>query len=304
MKNQILRCYMHGEPTPKLGLALLAAALAFPIQTHAADLKPETVAAWDDYVRAVSDMQERRARPDGRFLWTFEDPERTAKVLGGDIVVAPAPGPSPRRVPGGLIHHWIAAAFIPNAKLNDILEVTQDYDRYQEFYQSSVIASKMVAHQVTGDRFSMVLMNRALFLKTTLEADYQSTNVRLDERRFYSISRSTRVQQIEDYGQPGEHRFREGEGGGYIWKLFCIVRIQERGEGGYIEVEAIALSREIPGPVRPLVEPIVRRVSRNALLISLQQTEDAVRGSVARMARSASLPGNVALSSRSLTKAH
>jgi len=290
--------------TPKLPLTLLVAALALPIQTHAADLRPETVAAWDDYVRAVSDAQERRARPGGNFLWTFEDPARIAKALDGDIVVAPAPGPSPRKVPGGLIHHWMAAAFVPNAKLNDVLQVTQDYDRYREFYRPSVIASKMVARELAGDCFSMVLMNKALFLKTTLDADYQATNVRVDERRFYSISKTTRVQEIEDYGQAREHRFREGEGNGYIWKLFGVVRLAELGEGVYVEVEAIALSREIPGGVRLLVEPIVRRVSRNALLISLQQTEDAVRASVGTMARSARLPENVALSSRSFAKAH
>jgi hypothetical protein len=45
----------------------------------------------------------------------------------------------------------------------------------------------------------------------------------------------------------------------------------------YVELEAIALSRDIPLAVRFVADPIVRRVSRNSLLISLQQTEDAMR---------------------------
>ena len=276
----------------KLHLTLLLAALLLPMQAHAANLKAETVAAWDDYVQSVSVAMRDRARPGGSFLWTYEKPERIAKVHNGEIVVAPAPGPSPRKVPGGLIHHWIASIFFPNAKLNDILEVTQDYDRYQEFYRPSVIASKTVAREVSDDYFSMLLVNKAFFLNTTLDADYQATNVRLDDRRFYSVSRSTRMQEIEDYGQPGEHRFPEGEGGGYIWKLFSIVRLEERGEGVYFEMEAIALSREIPGALRLVVDPIVRRVSRNSLLISLQRTEEAVRGRFVTVARSASVPAS------------
>jgi len=91
---------------------------------------------WDDYVQSVSVSLQDRVRPGGSFLWTDEESERIAKVRRDEIIVAPAPGTSPRKVRGGLIHHWIAAAFLPNVKLDDILEVTRDYDRYQEFYRA------------------------------------------------------------------------------------------------------------------------------------------------------------------------
>lgn len=261
---------------PKLGLVFLLAAVVFPVEVHAAHLKAETVAAWDDYIQSVNSSLLDRVRPGGSFLWTYENPDRVANVHGGEIVVAPAPGPVPRRVPGGLIHHWVAAAFLPSAKLNDVLEVTMDYDRYQEFYRPSVVASKTLARNDADDYFSMRLMNKAFFLKTTLDADYRTANVRLDDRHFYSVSRTTRVQEIEDDNQPGEHRFAEGEGHGYIWKLFSIVRLEERGDGVYVEVEAIALSREVPAAMHFVVDPIVRRVSRNSLITSIQQTEEAV----------------------------
>jgi hypothetical protein len=53
----------------------------------------------------------------------------------------------------------------------------------------------------------------------------------------------------------------------------------ERDGGIYIEIEAIALSRDIPGSVRWFVEPIVRNVSRQSLKTSLQQTGRGVRAS-------------------------
>jgi len=258
--------------SPKLCWTFLLAAL-FPLSSSAATLKTETVAAWDGYVNSVSAGLEERTRAGGTFLWTDEDPERAAKVRGGEIVVAPAPGPMPRKVPGGLIHHWGGAAFFPNTGINEILEVTRDYDRFQDFYRPSVIASKTGARTPSGDTFSMMLMNKVFFLKTALDADYQATNVRLDDRRFYSVSRTTRVQEIED-----GRRIPEGEGGGYIWKLISIIRLEQRDGGVYVEMEVAALSRDIPAAVRLVVDPIVRRVARNSLLTSIKQTEDAVLG--------------------------
>ena len=261
----------------KLCLVILLSGLLLPVRSQAANLKAQTVAAWDDYVQSVSATLKDRGRPGGTFLWTDENADRTAKVHNGEILVAPAPGPNPRKVPGGLIHHWVAAAFLPNVKLNDVLDVTQDYDRYKEFYQPSVIASKALARRGSDDYVSMLLENKAFVLKTTLDADYQTTNVRLDDRRFYSISRTTRVQEIEEYSTSGEHRLPEGEGGGYVWRIFGIGRLEQRDGGVYIEMEAVVLSREIPNVVRLVVDPIVRRVSRNAMFTSIKQTQEAVR---------------------------
>ena len=146
---------------------------------------------------------------------------------------------------------------------------TASHDK--EFYRPSVVASKTIARSGPDDKLSTMLMNQAFFLKTVLDADYEVTNVRLDDRRFYSISTTTRLQEIEEYGQPGERRIPEGVGGGYIWKLYSIARLEQLDNGVYVEFEAIALSRDIPAALRLVVDPIVRRVSRNSLLTSLQQ---------------------------------
>jgi hypothetical protein len=271
---------------------LFLAAIAFPVSASAAALKPETAAAWNDYLRTVDASLQDRVRPGGRFLWTFEDSERAARVRNGEIVVVPAPGQNPKKVPGGLIHHWIGAAFLPNFKLDDILEVTRDYDRYQEFYRPGVVKSTAIARSAAEDRFSMLLINKAFLLKTMLDTDCQMTKFRLDERRFYSVSKTTRVQEIEEYGERAERRIPEGEGSGYIWKLYSIARFEQREGGVYIELEALALSREIPAAVRLVADPIVRRVSRNSLLTSLQQTGAALRGNFVAGVGSAGVPAD------------
>jgi len=248
-----------------------------PRKANAATLKPETVADWEDYLHTVRTALEDRARPGGTFLWVDEAPDRLAKVHEGEIVVAPAPGHIPRKVEGGLIHHWIGAAFLPNAKVDDILDVIRDYNRYKDFYPPSVIESKVLVRSDSDEKFTMQLVNHEFFAKMALDADYRVTNVHLDHGRFYSVARTTRVQQLEYYGQPREHMIPEGQGGGYIWKLFSVARLEDRDGGVYIEMETVALSRGIPAAFRFVADPIVRRVSRDAMLTAIKQTEDAVR---------------------------
>ena len=221
-----------------------------------------------------------------------EAPDRLAKVREGEIVVAPAPGRTPMKVQGGLIHHWIGAAFLPNAKIDDILGVIRDYDRYKDFYPPSVIESKVLTRNGVDEKFTMQLVNHEFFATMALDADYQVANLHLDQGRFYSVARTTRVQQLENYGQPREHMIPEGQGGGYIWKLFSIARLEQRDGGVYIEMETVALSRGVPSAFRVVVDPIVRRVSRGAMLTAIKQTEDAVHCNTSIAPKPATCPGN------------
>jgi len=71
----------------------------------------------------------------------------------------------------------------------------------------------------------------------------------------------------------------EGEGTGLVWRLYSVSRFEERQDGLYIETEAMALSRDIPSAVRLVVDPVVRRVSREALETALRQTANATHAS-------------------------
>jgi len=260
---------------------LITAVLA--VQAIGANLKPETIAAWNAYIESANESLQMRVNRGGSFLWTLEDVRRAASIRNGEIVIAPARGQTPTRVPGGLIHHWIGALLLRGANIDDVLAVTRDYDRYSEFFRPSVIQSSLIARDGCYDTFSVLVLNKALFMRSALEADYDSENIRVDERRFYSITKSTRVQEIEGYGKPGEHRRPEGQGDGYVWKLCTIARLQELDDGVYYEIEAIELSRDIPAALRFIVDPIVRHVSRKALLASLGQTRKAVSDRVEKL---------------------
>jgi hypothetical protein len=186
-----------------------------------------------------------------------------------------------------LIHDWIGAIFIPGATLADVMQVVSDYARYKDFYKPTVAESKSIAAEEAADRYSMLLINKTLMLKTAFDTEYESSYIRIDDQRGYSISRTTRVQEVEEYGTPPQRLLRIGEGSGIIWRLFSIARYVERDGGVYVELNAIGLSRDIPASLRWFVQPIVRRVSRGALSTTLQQTEGAVQSSAALALRKA-----------------
>ena len=221
-----------------------------------------------------------RLSPNQPFLWVDEASDRLAKVRAGEIIVSPVGPQNPRRVQSGLIHDWVGAVFVPNVSIKEVLAVLSDYARYKEFYQPTVIDSKATATGDVKDRFSMLLMNKAFFLKTALDTDYESCYVHVHDQKGYGVYRTTRIQEIEEYGAPAQRILHEGEGHGIIWRLFGITRYVERDGGVYIELEAIGLSRDIPPSLRWLIEPVVRRVSRGSILTSLQQTQNAVRSHV------------------------
>ena len=245
-----------------LPLILLAA-----LPSRGAELKQVTLDAWNQYLIGANASMVERAH--GNFLWVDESADRLARVRGGEVIVSPL-GHTPRPVPSGLIHHWIGAAFIPGARIDDVIAVVRNYNRYTEFYKPSVIDARTLSQNAVEDRFSVMVVDKAMFMRRALDSEYQSRYVEVDSRKWYSIAETTRVQEVSEDG-----RIPDGEGSGYIWRLCTISRFEERDGGVYIETEAMALSRPIPMALHWVVDPIVKRVSRASLGTSIEQTREA-----------------------------
>jgi hypothetical protein len=247
-------------------IAVAALMLSAMLPSRAAELKRDALDAWNQYLAAANASMLKRAQ--GCFLWAAESADRLRRVRGGEVMVSPMH--PPQAVPSGLVHHWIGAAFIPGARIEDVMAVVRDYDRYTQYYKPSVIDAKTLSRTVAEDRFSVVVADKAMFMKRALNSEYQSRFTQVDTSKWYSIAETTRVQESAD-----DHLIPDGEGSGYIWRLCTMSRYEERDNGVYIETEAIALSRPIPGALHWMVDPIVRRVSRSSLSMSLEQTRDA-----------------------------
>jgi len=286
--------YTHGV----MHMARLFAAKGMPRQIAAfllllsisrvaqpAQLKQQTVDEWNRYILATQAQIDKRVSGQTPFLWLDSMPDGSSRARNGEIVVAPFEEQTPKHVSGGLVHHWIGAAFIPSAKMKDVLIVVRDYSQYKDFYAPTVIASALTTEKPPpigeADRFVLRLRNQSLVSKAALDATYTATYVRLDPKRTYAVAHTTRVQEIDHFGEASQRTLPPGEGNGYIWQLYTTTRFVEQDGGVYIEAEAIALSRDIPVAARWFVDPIVRRVSRDALHTSLTQTVQAVNKYVA-----------------------
>lgn len=246
-----------------------------PIASHAAELKQEAVRTWDAYVETAN--LQMRDRMHKTFLWVDESPDRIQRLRNGEILISSVGQRNPNPVPSGLIHDWIGAAFIPNARLEDVLSAARSYDHYKNFYQPAVVNSKSLGTTGDCDRYSMRVVNKEVVAETAPDGEYEACYVQVDAKRWYSIGYSTRVQEVQGYGRPDERDLPPGEGSGYIWRLYSIARFEQTDDGVYVELEAMALSRNIPFAVRWLVAPIVRNISKSSLQTSLRQMEGAVR---------------------------
>jgi hypothetical protein len=250
--------------------------------SQASELKQETLSAWEDYLRTANLRMQRNLRSSGirdagnPFLWIDEQPDRSRRVRQGEILVAPVGEAGPQKVPDGLIHDWIGAIFIANVGINEVFAVVQDFNRYKDFYKPAVVESKLLRHTSEDYEFSILGQKRVLFEKIVLEGQFESHCSDVDATRRYCISSSTRIQEINDYGQPAEHKLPPNEGHGYIWRIYDLTKFEERDGGVYVEVEAIALSRDISASLRWLTKAVMERVSRNSMSTILERTKDAV----------------------------
>src|SRR5271166_1507378 len=271
---------------------MCAGFLVAPAASIGAELKEQTLKTWDAYIQTVDAQMHDRLQ--GSFLWVDEDPDRVTSVRGGKILVSSVGQKNPKPVPSGLIHDWTGAAFVPDVRLGDVLSAVRDYAHYTEFYKPTVVDTKLLGTEGDCDKYSMRVVNKETVAETALDTEYQTCYLQLDELRWYSTAHSTRVQEIRHYGRPDEQELPPNQGSGNIWRLYSLARFEERDGGVYIELEAIALSRDVPIALRWVVNPIVRRVSNNSMLISLQQMEEAVRSTVAanRKAKSSTVADN------------
>src|ERR1700691_5661958 len=235
----------------KFQLAVILILLRFHPFIGAATLKPETKEAWDAYMQAANDALQARLQPGAHFLWLDDEPERAEAIRTKGPYIAPMTRDIPRKVPHGLIHDWIGVGFLPDTKIEDILTVVRDYDHYKDMYHPGVIDSMSRGTDGMKDLFFMRLANRSVVAKTALNAECEVSYIRVDDQHWYGISNTTHIVELDKFGSPEQRTLPQDTGTGLIWRLSSITRLEERDGGGvYAELEAIALSRDIPVALR------------------------------------------------------
>jgi hypothetical protein len=181
----------------------------------------------------------------------------------------------------------MGAVFIPNVTVNEVLAVIQGYDHYKDIYKPAVVDAKLLDRSREEDKYSMLWLQKVLFITSALDGEFKWSYFPLTPKRAYSVAQSTRLQEVREYGQPGEQKLPPDKGSGFLWRLYSISRYEERDGGVYVELEVLGLSRGIPASLHWLVSPMVARLSRDSIATSLRETRTAVNSGAEVAARSA-----------------
>ena len=257
--------------------------------THTAkpvQLNPRTLEAFDSYIRRAENEMEQTLRGRAAFLWSQQLPERAEEVGRGQVVAQFWSGRGPDKVPSGLIHDWIAAAFIPNSAIRKIFAVIQDYDNHKNIYKPEVIDSKLIRRQDNDFQIYLRLLKKKI-VTVVLDTDHEVHYRPVDRHRWVCRSCTTRIAEVENAGTHGERILQPDTGYGFLWRLHSYWRFEERGAGVVIECRAISLTRDIPVGLGWAIKPVIQRLPKESLINTLEATRRALQASGSGAANSA-----------------
>jgi putative flippase GtrA len=260
--------------TPAFLLVLALVPSSTPVE--AADLRADTLDAFNRYVRVTESRMDGELHGKVAFLWVDRLPEAErleayTRLKRGETVVSRLVTQDAGREidsPHGLIHHWIGTSFGPVATVDRTVALMQSYDRYQEIYSPSVRQSHTISRQ--GETFKVYLQ---LFMKkvigVVLNTEYDIRYTRLSSTRAHVRSYSTRIAEVHDSGTANEKEMPVGQDSGYLWRFDNYCSLEERAEGTFIQCESVSLSRAIPTGLGWLVGPFVTSIPRESLEFTL-----------------------------------
>lgn len=270
--KQVLAQAWKLEPRIPACAAILLLLLAAK-SLAAAELRQETLHAWDEYIQALNVDRENRITGNGPFLSVDASPDLQQRLQRNEVIVTRH---DPRKVPQGMIHDWVGAMFIPNISLNQAMSVLTNYQRYGEVYNQLLKGCSVLERNGDNIELSVVAVQKAMSVTAAVATDNQIHIVRLDPKRVYITSNAIRVQEIANYGQSSEHPFPEDRRPGYVWRAVVNERLEERDGGVYVELETIALSRGIPIEFRWLIKPLTDELPRKMMIEMLNDTRAAL----------------------------
>jgi len=256
--------------------ALMLSSFALPLG-FAADLLPETKRAFDRYVQ-LTEARLDHSLNGPHFLYSGLSPADKAKLRKGDVTMMPQQtldNGNEIVVPGGLVQDWVGILFIPNATVDQVRAVLENYPAYKNLYKPEVIDSKLLSHN--GNEFDIFLRQyKRQFLTVVLNANYHVTFGELDPSHLYVNSRSTRIAEVDNPDRSMTVEQPVGHDDGFLWSLNSYWRIEQADGGVYAQLEAVSLSRDLPFGLFWL-KGFLQKFPKDSMEATLRGTKRAVR---------------------------
>jgi hypothetical protein len=281
-------CVVRAILLAAVSLYPAAANFAQGAEPEPAKLHANTLEAFDRYAKLTEARNEQELKRGTNLLWIDELPaqeraEAYAALKRGEVQMKrleTLDSGKPIACPGGIIHHWTGVVFIPGAKLDDALNMLEDYDKHSVYYGPDVERSKIESRN--GDHFRVFLRFRrhkviTVVLNTEHEIDYFHDG----PERAHSRSSAVRIAEVEDAGKSDEREKPPGDDGGFLWRMETWWRMEERDGGVYVQSEVASLTRDIPVVLSWMIKPFVTSIPRETLTATLVATRKAVQSRMA-----------------------
>jgi hypothetical protein len=255
---------------PSRRLSCLCGLLLFLDAPHVlrAEPTPAAIAAFNAYSRAVEARLAEQHRLASAFL-VPAGPDAERRLRSGEVIIERVAGPAGGDVSGALLHHWRGTAFAPGATPADFERLMRDFKSYPQHFAPQVTQASVLAQ--SGDRFQASMRIRQHHVITVvMDTAYDITFGQLDEQHGYSLSRSTRIDEIDAPGTRHEHALSPQQEHGFLWRLNTYWSYEQRDGGLYLQIEAVSLTRAIPSGLGWAIRPYVESIPRESMEFTLR----------------------------------
>ena len=274
----MMRCRIPDFRTPCVALGMFVL-LAFVGAARCAAVEPTAaaVAGFTSYIDAVEVRLAQQHRSRVGFLAPMTPAaDGGLRLERGELIVERLTPSEGEEFPGAMLHHWRGTAFVPGAKAADFERLMRDFNSYPQHFSPQVQRARVVTQQ--GDHLQAEMRVRQRHVITVvMDISYDIAFARFDAQHGSSISRSTRISEIDAAGSSAERALEPSQQHGFLWRLNTYWSYEERDGGLAMQIESVSLTRSIPTGLGWAVGPFVESIPRESLEFTLRSVCSALR---------------------------
>jgi hypothetical protein len=231
------------------------------------------LAAFDTYTGTVEAKLAQDHRSRVSFLaGEAGTAEGQLRLRRGEVLIDEIKAPG---VEGAMVHDWRGSAFAPGAKAADFENLLVDYDAYPRVFAPQVLKARRLMLD-GGHVQGWMRVKQKHVITVVLDTTYDGHHGGLDAQDRWSVTRSTKVEEIEGVGTSHERALTPQEDHGFLWRMNTYWTWQERDGGLYLQIESVTLSRGLPEGLAWIVQPFVESIPRESLEFTLRAASRAV----------------------------